>query len=141
MSFTICYTSARPVAAEEAEAIRSAAQRECQGRSWLSCEPVHFFPDLQDGLLIGGSKPNFAPHPEDRRSAETSGLPDGGPRDVLDILARLSREHSVDWELMHDYGSLGSIRGGVIDHQALARIEALAELPGALDGEEGEEFA
>ena len=138
MSFTIYYTSARHVTDEEAEAIKSAAQRECQERSWLSCEPVGFFPDLQDGMLIGGSKPNFNPHPEDRRSAEASGLVDGGPRDLLEILARLSGEYSLDWELMHDFGPLGSIRGGLVDPQALAQIEALAELQGAL-GEEGDE--
>src|SRR5689334_22263789 len=104
MSFTIYYTSARSVTPEEAEAIKSATQRECQGRSWLSCEPINFLPDLQDGRLIGGSKPNFKPHPGDKRAAKESGLPDGGPQDLLDILARLSREHSIDWELMHDFG-------------------------------------
>ncbi len=141
MSFTIYYTSARPITAKEAEEIKLAAQRECQERSWLSCEPVCFFPDLQDGMLMGGSKPNFTPDPEDRRSAEASGLVDGTPRDLLDILSRLSREHSIDWELMHDFGPVGSIRGGLVDPQALAQIEALAELPGPLGEEGGEEFA
>jgi hypothetical protein len=128
MGFTIYYTSARSVTSDEAEAIRTAAKKACQGRSWLSCEPVCFFPDLQDGLLVGGSKPNFRPHPEDKRAAESSGLPDGKPSDLLDILADLSREHSVDWDLMHDYGPVGSIRGGIVDPQALAQIEAIAEL-------------
>jgi hypothetical protein len=128
MSFTIYYTSARAVTASEAEAIRAAAQKECEGRSWLSCEPVSFFLDLQDGLLMGGSKPNFAPHPNDKGSAQSSGLPDGKPTDLLDILARISREHAIDWELMHDYGAIGSIRGGVVAPETLAEIEAFADI-------------
>jgi hypothetical protein len=141
MGFTIYYTSTRPVTEEEAESIKASAQRECQGRCWLSSEPVCFFPGLQDGLLMGGSKPNLAPHPDDKRSAKSSGLPDGGPRDVLDILARLSREHAIDWELMHDFGPTGAIRGGVVDPQVITQIEALGGLAGALGESEGEEFA
>ena len=128
MGFSIYYTSARPVTPDEAEAIRSAATKACEGRSWLSCEPVHFFPNLQGGKLLGGSKPNFRPHPEDKRAAERSGLPDGKPSDMLDILASISREHKIDWELMHDYGPVGSIRGGSVDPEALVQIEAIAEL-------------
>jgi hypothetical protein len=128
MSFTICYMSARAVTELEAEAIRAAAQKECEGRSWLSCEPVSFFPGLQNGILMGGSKPNFAPHPEDKRSAQSSGLPDGKPADLLNILARISCEHAIDWELMHDYGPIGSIRGGVVAPETLAQIEAFADI-------------
>ena len=130
MSFTIYYTSARSVTPEEAERIKSAAHRECQGRSWLSCEPINFFPDLQDGMLIGGSKPNFKPHRDDKRAAKESGLPDGGPQDLLDILARLSREHSVDWELMHDFGPIGTIRSGTVDPKVLGQIEAIGGIGG-----------
>jgi hypothetical protein len=126
MSFTIYYTSARSVTPEEANAIRGAAQNECKGRSWLSCEPLSFFPDLRDGMLIGGSKPNVRPHPKDKLAAQSSGLPDGKPGDLLDILARLSRAHAIDWELMHDYGPIGSIRAGVVEPQTLAQIEALS---------------
>jgi len=128
MGFTIYYTSARPVTPEEAESIKAAAQKYCEGRSWLSCEPVSFFPDLQDGILMGGSKPNFRPHPKDKSVAESSGLPDGKPADLLDILGRVSREHALDWELMHDHGPIGFIRGGVVDTKTLAQIEAIAEI-------------
>src|SRR4051794_14891023 len=86
MGLTIYYASARPVTPEEAESIRVTAQKYCEARSWLSCEPVSFFPDLQDGVLMGGSKPNFRPHPKDKSAAESSGLPDGKPADLLDIL-------------------------------------------------------
>ena len=127
MSFTILYTSARTVTPQEAEAIRAAATKACAGRSWLSCEPLDFFPDLLDGKLLGGSKPNFRPHPEDKRAAECSGLPDGKLSDLLEILASISREHKVDWELMHDYGPVGPIRGGIIEPQTLAQIEAISK--------------
>jgi hypothetical protein len=127
MGFTIYYTSARTVTLQETEVIRTAATKACAGRSWLSCEPLNFFPNLYDGKLLGGSKPNFQPHPEDKRAAEISGLPDGRPGDLLEILAGISSEHKVDWELMHDYGPVGSIREGIIDPQALAQIEAIAK--------------
>jgi hypothetical protein len=130
MSFTIYYTSTRSVTREEAEAIRLGAQQGCQGRSWLSCEPISFFPDLQDGRLIGGSKPNLKPRREEKRAVEDPGLPDGRPRDLLEILARLSREHSVDWELMHEYGRIGRIQGGAVDPKALDEIEALGDIGG-----------
>ena len=86
MSFTIYYTSARSVTREEAEGIRQRAQQECLGRSWLSCEPISFFPDLQDGRLIGGSKPSLKCRRADKRAAEDSGLPDGRPRDLLEVV-------------------------------------------------------
>jgi hypothetical protein len=127
MSFSIYYTSARKVTPEEADAIRAAATEASKGRSWLSCEPVDFFPDVHDGKLLGASKPNFRPQAEDKRAAESSGLPDGKPSDLLDILASISREHKVDWELMHDYGPVGSIREGVVDPEALAQIEAISK--------------
>jgi hypothetical protein len=126
MGFTIYYTSTRSITPQEAEAIRMAVQKECEGRSWFSCEPPGFFPDLQDGRLIGGSKPNFRPHPDDKRAAESCGLPDGSLGDLLDILALLSREYAVDWELAHDYGPIGFIRVGIVDPRALAQIEAIS---------------
>jgi hypothetical protein len=141
MGFTIYYTSTRAVTAEEAETIKAAAQRECQRRSWLSSEPVCFFPGLQGRFLRGGSKPNLSPHADDKRSAESSGLPDGRPRDVIDILAGLSREHAIDWELMHDFGHVGAIRGGVVDPEVITQIEAIGGLARALGESEGEEFA
>src|SRR5436190_14551554 len=130
MSFTIYYTSARSVTREEAEGIRQRAQQECLGRSWLSCEPISFFPDLQDGRLIGGSKPSLKSPRADKRAAEDSGLPDGRPRDLLEVLALLSREHSIDWELMHEYGPIGRIQGGAVDPKALDQIEALGGIGG-----------
>ena len=132
MSFTIYYTSSRSLTPEEAKAIKSAAKRECQTRSWLSCEPINFFPDLQDGMLIGGSKPNLKPHRDDTRAAEDSRLPDGGLQDFLYILARLSQEHSVAWELMHDFGPIGTIRGGTVDPKVLGQIEAIGGIGGLL---------
>jgi len=79
-------------------------------------------------MLVGGSKPNLAPHPKDKRSAQKSGQPDGSVKDLLDTLARISREHSIDWELMHDYGPIGFIRRGTIAPQTLPQIEALADI-------------
>src|SRR5947199_172826 len=98
MGFTIYYRSTRPVAKAEADAIHQAAREANVGRTWLGCEPVHFFPGVEAGHLLGGSKPNFEPHPDDAAASAGEGLPDGTVRDVLDVLCRLSRDHAIDWE-------------------------------------------
>jgi hypothetical protein len=141
MGFSIYYTSTRTLAADEADAVRSAAARANAGRSWLSSEPVNFFPGSQDGKLVGGSKPNFAPHPDEARAAGESGLPDGGPSDIVNILAELSAAHSVDWNLSHDFGELGTIRSGSVESGLLAQIEAFAGIGDALGELDGGEFA
>jgi hypothetical protein len=130
MGFTIYYRSTQPVSPAEAEAVREAASAASAGRSWLGCEPVCFFGDPDDGHLLGGSKPNFMPHPDDAASAARSGLPDGTTRDLVEILCLLSREHGIDWALSHDHdpGPIGFIRAGVCDDDALAQIEAFAAL-------------
>lgn len=142
MGFTVCYCSMRPVTPAEADALRQAARVACEGRTWLGCEPVCFFAGDDDGHLFGGSKPNFRPHPDDVAAAAREGLPDGTTRDMLDVLCRLSREHTVDWALSHDHDpAIGFIHAGVCDDQALAQIEAFATL-GDLLGELGlDEFA
>lgn len=135
MGFSIYYRSTRPVSPARADAVAEAALDLCRGRSWLGCEPVGFFPETGDGHLMGGSKPNFQPHPDDAASAR-SGLPDGTTRDLIDILCRLSRDHQVDWELMHDHsdGPVGYIRRGVCDDEVLALAEGVAGLGDILEG-------
>lgn len=134
MGFSVYYRTARPVSPEEAVALRRAASEAMGERTWLSCEPVHFFADLDEGRLWGGSKPNFAPDPADAASAALEGLPDGDVRALLDVLCRLSREHGVDWELRHDEvdWSIGAIRDGVADRDLEGKIEALADLGAAI---------
>ena len=102
--------------------MREGAATANRGRSWLSSEPVHFFAGLEDGKLAGASKPNFIPSSDDAKSATSSGLPDGTPRDVVEILSRLSREHGVDWEVSHDFGAAGFIRAGVPDRGCSIRL-------------------
>jgi hypothetical protein len=133
MGISMCYTSTRAVAPGEADAIREAAAVACEGRSWLSSEPVCFVPGLQDGKLVGDSKPNFSPHPDDARQAAESGLPDGGPREVIEILCGLSRDYKVDWEIGHDFGSLGFIRGGVAEPHLAELIDAFGDVLGDWD--------
>jgi hypothetical protein len=133
MGISLYFTTTRDVTETEADAIRTAATRACAGRTWLSAEPVHFFPGLPGGKLVGGSKPNVSPHPDDRRAADAAGLPDGGPPDVIDVLCQLSRNHSVDWQLSHDFGEMGTIRGGVADPGVRETAGAFGDLGGAMD--------
>lgn len=139
MGFTVTYRSTKQVPPETADAIEAAADQACEGRTWLSCEPVCFFSRDVDGTLWGGSKPNFQPHPDDVAAAASEDLPDGTIRDVLDILCQLSREHSVDWSIGHDHDPhIGFIRGGLCDDEVLAQIEAFADLSDMLSDMLGE---
>lgn len=135
MGMTVYYRSTEPVDPKRAAAIREAADPLCEGRTWLSCEPVYFFSGHDAGHLHGGSKPNFQPDPEEAAEAAQSPLPDGTVRDMLDVLCELSRIHGVDWELSHDYdpAPAGYIRNGVADDSLTGIIDAFASLPGFLE--------
>ena len=134
MGFTVYYRSTDAVDQPKADVIGRAAAELCKGRSWLHCEPVHFYARPNDGHLFGGSKPNFSPHHADAESAGHSGLPDGTTRDMLGVLAQLSRDQGVDWEISHDHseGPVGFIRGGVWDEAVLTHIEAFSDLADGL---------
>lgn len=130
MGFTVYYRSTRPVAPVQAAAIERGASELTCGRTWHSCEPVCFFGGAEDGHLLGGSKPNFQPHPDDAAAAAEEGLPDGTTKDLLDILCELSRVHDFDWEISHDHsgGPIGFIRAGVCDSEVRAQIETFADV-------------
>jgi hypothetical protein len=140
MGFTVYYRSTRPVPPAEADAVPRAAGAAGAGRTWLGCEPVHFFSGDDGGHLLGGSKPNFSPHPDDAAAAARTGLPNGTARDLLDVLARLSRDHGIDWEISHDHsgGPIGLVRAGVCDPDVLAQVEAFADLGDILAEELGD---
>jgi len=122
MGFTAYYRSLDTIDAEKRASIEAACDELCRGRTWLSCEPVLFFSGDDDGHIMGGSKPNFIPHPDDVDSAESEGLPDGTIQDALDVLCQLSRDHGVGWEISHDYsnGPIGLIRNGDADPEVRA---------------------
>ena len=130
MGFSVYYRTTEPVEPATRAAIDATCAKLCRGRTWLSCEPVWFFGADDDGHMMGGSKPNFMPHPDDVASAMSEGLPDGTVQDALDVLCQLSRDHRVDWEISHDDsgGPIGFIRSGQADPEVLVRIEAFASL-------------
>lgn len=135
MGFTVYYRSTEPLESDKAEQIRFALRAENEGRTWLSCEPAHLFQDQADGHLLGGSKPNFTPHPDDIASAEADGLPDGTLMDVLRILCDISEVHGVDWEFSHDHdpGPIGSIMNGMPDSRLVGELEQISELGSLLE--------
>ena len=134
MGFCVTYRSTRPVTSAEADAICRASDAACLGRTWLSCEPVYFDSDREEGRLLGSSKLNFSPDPEEAAEAAESGLPDGTVLTVLDILTALSRDHAVDWEIDHDEAPepIGWIKAGHCDDAVRTQIEALAEFSRAI---------
>jgi hypothetical protein len=128
MGFTVYYRSTDRISPDIRARINAATDRLCEGRSWLSCEPVWFFMAGQgDCHLEGGSKPNFSPHPDDVAEAESEGLPDGTIMDALDVLCELSHEFGVDWEFCHDHdpGPIGFIRDGEADDRLQDEIESI----------------
>jgi hypothetical protein len=140
MGFTLYYRSTERISARRGRAIRKAAATLTEGRTWLSCEPVGFFADQDDGRLTGGSKPNFQPHAEDAAAAAGESLPDGTLREVIEVLCKLSTEFNVDWEFSHDHdpGPIGFIRGGVCEQRLLERVDTFAALGDVLSEIMGE---
>jgi hypothetical protein len=136
MGFSVQYESLTELSPEQAEAVRAAASEAIAGYTWLSCEPVVFFPD-EGTQLSGSSKPNFMPHPEDVAAAELENLPDGTLMTAIDILCDLSRRFGIEWELSHDYsdGPIGTIVDGECDPEVVTQCEAFAELTESLGGE------
>src|SRR5262245_31631680 len=132
MGFTINYRTTQSISAEQATNISKAVNGLCAGRTWLSCEPVCFFPDQGDGRLSGASKPNFLPNPEDAASAAREARPDGTVRDLIDVFCELSRRFDVDWEFSHDYdpGPIGFIRKGKCKDRLRDQLDAFADLGG-----------
>jgi len=128
MGFAFSYRTTRPINPDEAEAVRAACEAASAGRTWLGCEPLFLHVD-EDGHLIGFSKPNVQPHPDDAAAAERAGVPDGTLRDAVDVLCRLSREHGIDWRIGHDYvPELGLIRAGACDASVMEQVETLADV-------------
>ena len=131
MGFTVYYQTTRPVDEAVAKQIEARTNQLCEGKSWLSCEPVLFFQRNQsDGLVAGGSKPNFDPDTNDIREANQNGLPDGTIRDVVEILTMLSSEFQLDWNFAHDHdpGPVGTIQNGVADRDLMVLLESFAQV-------------
>ncbi|MGL6073943.1 MAG: hypothetical protein ACRC8S_07265 [Fimbriiglobus sp.] len=135
MGFTVQYRSTEPIDEVLSEAIQRTASDATKGRTWLGCEPVLLSID-DDGHLLGFSKPNFDPHPNDRAAAKLESLPDGTLLDAVDILCQLSREHGVDWEISHDnsFGRpAGYIRDGICDPKLYDELDAYSGMSEAID--------
>jgi hypothetical protein len=130
MGFSITYRTTREVAAAEEAQIRAAADKLTDGYTWLSCEPVTFYRELDEGRLAGFCKPNFMPHPDDIASALREGLPDGTVNEMLDVLCELSRRFRIDFELEHDEsnGVAGYIRQGECEEDLRGLISAFGSL-------------
>jgi hypothetical protein len=129
MGFTIQYESTRPVDEPLARQIEARCEALCEGRIWVSCEPVFLSADhLRGGHICGGSKPNLHPQPDDIQTVQESGLPDGTFGDLIEVLCTLSSEFKIDWNLGHDFDSeVGSIQNGTPDRELVTLVESFSE--------------
>ncbi|GAA4444595.1 hypothetical protein [Novipirellula rosea] len=135
MGFAVAYQTTEQISPALQREMIHAAKDLSSGRTWLSCEPPYLM--NENGTLVGASKPNFSPHPDDVASAKSEGLPDGTLSDTLEILCELSRRFDVDWEISHDHsaGPLGYIRNGVCDDDVTTQCDALTDLADELGAE------
>lgn len=128
MGFTVYYQSTESVDPSIKVALGKSLERHIMKRSWISCEPPGFFGgDDVNGILSGGSKPNFMPQPDDYLDPDNR-QPDGTVQDVVDILCDLSSEFGIDWQFSHDHeqGPVGFVRNGVADEDLLHEIKGIA---------------
>lgn len=123
MGFSISYESTKPILRPRQQEIIDAAKQLNSGRTWLSCEPLHFS-DV-NGRLWGASKLNFWPDPRDAASARAERLPDGTVWHLLRGLCKLSRQFEIDWEISYDDsdGPVGYIRNGTCDREVRHAIK------------------
>lgn len=138
MGFTVYYRSTEPVSQSIRESIEDYLDNSCEERTWLSCEPILFFGNGGSvEHLMGGSKPNFDPHPDDIASAEKEGSPDGTLQDVVDILCQVSAQFKVDWDFSHDHdeGPVGSIINGQSDEELKNLVEGIMSMCDVFDEE------
>jgi hypothetical protein len=136
MGFAIQYKTTELISPALQTEMIDAANTLSKGRTWLSCEPPCLFDNI--GKLVGFSKPNFLPHPEDVASARAEGLPDGTINDVLDVLCALSRQFDIEWEVSHDYadGPIGYIRNGICDDEVRTQCDTFNDLADELRGDD-----
>ena len=134
MGLCIYYRSVEPMHPASAFDISQHAQRLQSQYRWLRCEPV-VLSHTTDGLLRGGSKPNFVASEVDFDPAEFGNLPDGTLMTLVEVLCELSRSHEVVWELAHDYGaeSMGRIHCGVAEEALMEQLEAIDSIGELLD--------
>jgi hypothetical protein len=141
LGFSVSYRSTKPIEPSKAARIRAAIDKAVHGRTWLTSEPA-WVTQQDDGHLIGASKPNFQPHPDDVAAAKIEDGPDGTIADVVQILCDVSQAEGIDWELRHDHsdGPIGFIRNGIADAHVLIEIESIADVCQVLgDLEDGAE--
>jgi hypothetical protein len=129
LGFAVSYRSTKPVEPSKFTRVQSVISKSVRGRTWLSSEPAWVM-HQDDGHLIGASKPNMQPDPDDAAAARSESLPDGTIADVVQILCDISQAEGIDWELSHDHssGPIGLIRNGIADPNVLTEIETIAEV-------------
>lgn len=129
MGVGLYYRAANTVPPDVVQAILAEAKTVNPGQPWVLCEPIHFF-GLDGNDLVGGSKLNLMPHPE-----ELDELRDNPPeRDdlqaLLHALADWSTRFGVTWELDIDGTPLGAIEPGDGPGSLAGVFEGMAELAG-----------
>ena len=121
------YQSQEKVSDEVASAIL-AAVHEPDSQPWILCEPIHFYGSSgEQGRLLGASKLNLQPHPDDRAAAQVYLSDRDDLTFVVDRLCQWSREHGVDWNVLVEGEQVGEIVAGESDQQLREVIAGLVE--------------
>ena len=134
MGTSIVYRSVEPIASGRKDEVAEFAETLVVNYVWVSCEPVSFYDECDDGRLVGSSKLVFDPSLEEIEALSTESLPDGTIADVLNVLSQISTRFKVDWEVSHDYDEtpIGYIRNGQIDADLNRAIMAFSQIEGMI---------
>lgn len=132
MGVGLYYRAVGPVAPDVAQAVRAESASVGRGQPWVLCEPPHFF-DAEDGELVGGSKLNLMPHPEELADLRAN-LPERSDlRVIFHSLTDWATRFGLTWELDVDDAHLCRIEPGDDPDQHAELYGGLAEFAFGLD--------
>ena len=105
MGFSIHYRTTRPITPAESDTIRRAAHAANEGRTWLSCEPVHFYRGEAKRLA------EERRHPDELTQAERLARVRGVGPQTIDQLKRAGYGTVEDIAKEMDMAKLGAVEG------------------------------
>jgi hypothetical protein len=133
MGVCLYFRTRGPINPTAEQAIRADVSHVGPGQSWILCEPPHFYPPEGDGILLGGTKLNLHPWPDEYREA----MADPPERNDLDVLLAAltdwSARFELTWDLDIDGTPLGSIDEGDCPPGLADALQAVADVADELE--------
>lgn len=135
MGVCIYFRSESPVTADVERAVRAASSESSDEQPWLYCEPPHFLVPFDTDGLLGSSKLNLMPHPEEAAEAATLNPERHDFHELLYRLCDWSTRFGIAWKLDIEDEPIGTIRNGECDASVTDAINGLADVAGQLESD------